>query len=220
MIKIKDFFLKLLQNKSSYFILIHNIVPILGVIIFDWEPLSIIAIYIAETIIIGLFNVVKILISQVPEEDGQNSGGASFLFGKFFMAGFFLVHYNAFNYGQVSIMFDSVDNFLKPFLEDPYYVALIPIVITHLFTLIDEFIIGGKYKQTSPIILVFLPYPRIFLQQFVVIFGMGFLMMLGLPIIVLIFFQILKTIFELVSHLYLEQLKIFEKIDQQQKGNI
>lgn len=220
MIKLKDFFSKLFRSRSAFFIIVHNIVPIFGVIIFDWEPLSIVAIYIAETIIIGLFNVIKMLLSKAPVVDNSQQSGAAFMSGKLFMAAFFLVHYNAFNYGQVSIMFGSVDKFLKPFIEDPYYIALFPIVLTHLVSLVDDFIIGGKYKETSAIVLMFMPYPRIFLQQFVVIFGMGFLMMLGLPIIVLIFFQLIKTIFDLFTHLYLEQLNIFDKINPKQEGNI
>jgi len=36
-----------------------NLFPIIGVIIFNWDIFEIVALYVIETIIIGLYNVVK-----------------------------------------------------------------------------------------------------------------------------------------------------------------
>ena len=45
-------------TRSDYFIIAANLLPIIGVWFFDWDPREIFLVYCLETIIIGVFNLV------------------------------------------------------------------------------------------------------------------------------------------------------------------
>ncbi|HKI78092.1 MAG TPA: DUF6498-containing protein [Ignavibacteriaceae bacterium] len=202
-------------DKTSYSIILYNLFPIIGVLYFDWDPIAVVFIYIAETIVIGVFNLFKIAIAKkdIKQADGsyKTAGHAE----KLFMVVFFLIHYNAFNYGQITIISSSlpginglgggVNYFISYFTNNlSMQIGLGLIVIVNLYSFIHNYIGGKQYNIYSPLTLLFLPYGRIFLQQFVGIFGVFFVEFLSLPFFFLIILQVIKTIGELVSHLVIE----------------
>ncbi len=214
--EIKDYLGKIKNDKTSYFIILHNLVPIFGVIFLDWDPIAIVYIYIAETIVIGFFNLFKILLAKkaIKQADGTYKN-ANFR-TKLFMAVFFLLHYNAFNYGQIVIITSNIpgreffSGELKYFIDyfiynDGILLALGAIIFTHLFSFFYDYIRPKAYNVFSPLTLIFLPYGRIFLQQFVGLAGAFFVEFFGLPFFFLVILQLLKMAGELLTHLYIDK---------------
>ncbi|HSP86938.1 MAG TPA: DUF6498-containing protein [Ignavibacteriaceae bacterium] len=206
-----------LKDKSSYFIIAMNLFPILGVIFWNWDPVSFVFIYIAETIIIGVINFFKILFSKAKVQDKSGKTVQIPLLGNLFIGLFFLFHYNAFNYGQIELFSSfsgsgsSVEQFINYFFNDDILtIALLIIIISNIASFFFDYVKGKQYEFIPSLIFLFLPYPRIMIQQFVGIFGAFFVMMFNLPIIFLILLQICKTGAELFSHYIINEK--FEKL--------
>lgn len=227
----KKFLLRILTNPTFYPLIGHNLFPIFGVLYFGWHAEVIILLFIAETIIIGLVNVPKMLIARGEMTTNDNKSELPSFAGKLFMAGFFFVHYNIFNYAQITIIASNVipKSFVNPsegtifsffnFLFDSKEIiaALLIILGVHLFNFFNDFIIKEEYKTTSPLFLMFFPYLRIFVQQFVGIFGGMLILLLNLPIVMLILLQLLKlaselgTVYAMNSGPHKNKMKNFEE---------
>ncbi len=208
----------ILKDKTSYSLIAMNLFPIAGVLLFNWNPVSMIFIYIAETIVIGVLNFFKILFSQAQVQDKTGKTVRIPLQGNLFIGLFFLFHYNAFNYGQIELFTsflnakgNSVEYFITYFLNDNYLLlALMIIIISHLYSFFVDYIKGKQYEFIPSLIFLFLPYPRIFVQQFVGVFGAFLVMFFNLPLIFLILLQVCKTIAELFSHSFINEK--FDKV--------
>lgn len=214
------------KNLSSNAVLIlANMVPLVGVLFFDWDGKAIFVIYILETVLIGIINVLKMLTVYIlngtkkepPPSPGDNVSGWGLI-------PFFIFHYNFFVFVQSVLFFafssiwenvhtappfNLVANFSR-FLSGDTQLAVISLAIANAYYFINDFIMSNKYRTETMAGLMFQPYKRIFVQQFVVILG-GFIFMLsGSSAIVAILFIALKTIADYLSANYGNNPKIKE----------
>ncbi len=186
-------FVFMFKKKISYgdaFIIIANLVPLFGVWFGGWDPRQMFLIYCFETIIIGGYNVVKmIIVSLLPNTQKlQTKSRASAIAASLFLILFFIVHYGFFVFIQTSI-FAGVSglttiNYFSPLSFIPGLFDLITkdtklvlycFILMYGLKMVTDFLLTGTYKNTSLTILMFQPYLRIFVQQFVVILGSMFL---------------------------------------------
>lgn len=200
-------------DKTSWFILIHNLLPVIGVLFFGFDAGSIIFIYIAETIIIGILTVPRILLAEKNPDTTPSADKRAGLGGRLFIMCFFLVHYNAFNFGQITFIIpmiakgdgSALEIFMSFIWDNEFmHYALLSVFVTHTVSLISDYIIPKVYKTVSPVAIMFLPYPRIFIQQFVAIFGGFVLLALDAPVILLIMLQVLKAAVEIFVDSFLK----------------
>lgn len=171
------------------------------------SPLTVLFVYFLETIIIGIFNALKMFWSI---QFGKSKGfGLIFFF--LFHYGFFVAIQSIFAFGLFGIQGNSI--FKEPFhlienysiilnLEDIKY-ALPAIVFTHLGKFLTDFISHKKYLKFSANEIMFKPYVRIFIQQFVVILGFFFIIISKAGFIA----AIILIIFRLVIDLIMESIK-------------
>ena len=142
----------------------------------------------------------------------------------FFFIFFFIFHYGFFVFVQTGI-FTSITGLSKGdfnplyFISNLYsYLNMDTKIVLYMFVLmygvrmITDFVITGKYKQTSMGVLMFQPYIRIFIQQFVVILGSMFLAFGAGKIFMLIFICV-KIYFEIFINydMVLEQAERMQK---------
>lgn len=195
-------------DKTSWFIIVHNMMPVIGVLFFGFDAANIVFIYITETVIIGLLNVPKILLAQKNPNDTSASAPPGSIAGRIFIVCFFLVHYNMFNFGQITLLLpmmstsaDGIEGFIRYLAENEFmHYAVLSIVITHGVSLWFDYILPKVYREASPVLMMFIPYPRIFVQQFVAIFGSFLLLAFGAPVLMLILLQVLKIAVEIFTH--------------------
>ncbi|MCK6615055.1 MAG: DUF6498-containing protein [Ignavibacteriaceae bacterium] len=195
-------------DKTSWFIAIHNLMPVIGVLFFGFDAMNIVFIYITETVIIGLLNVPKILLAQKNPNNTSESAPPGSIGGRIFVTVFFLVHYNMFNFGQIQIILpalsssaEGIEGFISYIIENEFmHYAVLSIVVTHTVSLWFDYIQPGVYKEASPVLMMFIPYPRIFIQQFVAIFGSFLLLAFGAPVLMLVLLQFLKIAVEIFTH--------------------
>ena len=172
--------------------------------------------YFLETIIIGVFNALKMLWSILYGKSKSSEYGLIL---------FFLVHYGFFvaiqsifgfslfgmeGTGIIKEPFNILENYSTILhLEDIQY-ALPAIIFTHLGKFITDYIGNKKYEKFTAKEIMFKPYVRIFIQQFVVILSFFFIVFDngGAGIIA----AILLILFRLMIDLTLESIKENSKI--------
>lgn len=208
--KLKKYFKRALINPQSFSIYATNLIPILGVIYMDWDILYLIFIYWAESIIIGFFNIFKILLAQGVSKFDNGKAKKLGMFSKSFIAVFFTFHFGFFCFVQISILLgifntsilkeDSIRGLAEYlFSGNGGFVALGVLFGSHLYYFISEYIVKGEYKKAEPGILMFIPYIRIFVQQFAAIFGGIIISAFNAPVLLLILLQVLKTFGDFAS---------------------
>ncbi|MFI5188382.1 MAG: DUF6498-containing protein [Chitinophagales bacterium] len=186
-----------------------NLLPVIGVWFFGWNPKEVFMVYCLETIIIGFYNLVKMaIITAVRKTDiWENNGVQTRVSGLFFMF-FFLVHYGLFVAVQMGIFFsvsgiaDQTNfGFFSFFYKWPQLMTQDTLImlgvffISHGYKMFAEFIVPGLYKTTPLGLQMFQPYMRIFIQQFAVILGSMFLLF-GAGKIFILIFALIKIAFE------------------------
>ena len=197
-------------TNSDFFMIAINIVPLFGVLFKGWDPKQMFLIYCLETVIIGFYNILKMAIVTVFKKKHvwENNGNMLMVSGWFFIL-FFILHYGLFVTVQMSI-FSGVSGFgsegtfgpfsfvfhINRYLTQDTKVVLYGFILVYGLRTVMEFIVTGQYRTISMGHLMFQPYLRIFIQQFVVILGSMFIVFGGGKIFMIIF-VIIKIWFEL-----------------------
>lgn len=196
-------------SRSDYFIIVANLIPVYGVLFEGWSAKEVFLVYCLETIIIGLFNLIKMgIVTAVRKTDiWYNGPSQTKQHGLFFMF-FFLVHYGMFVAIQMGIFFgvsnifpDGNISFFSFFYKWPQlltkeaYYMLAGFIISYGFGMVYNFILSGQYRTVSLMQIMFQPYIRIFIQQFAVILGSMFLSF-GAGAAFIIIFAAIKIFFE------------------------
>jgi len=209
---------------SSLALILANVVPLLGVLFFGWGVFPIVMTYWFENLIIGLFNVLKILLyeandnetPEAPEFENNPKLGIykceRFSAGRIFLSIFFTIHYGSFClvHGVFLIMlFGTANQEGKdgaPVLENGLSIAGLllcvgALFLSHLFSFYRNFLHGGENHPTKPQTLLFAPYARITVLHLTIIFGAFAIQELDNRLLPLILLIIGKTLVDLYAHL-------------------
>jgi len=196
-------------SPGDYLLILVNLVPLYGVWFEGWSATQVFLVYCLETVIIGIINVLKMACVTIfvrKKDTWENNGSSTMQSGWFFIF-FFIIHYGFFVFVQTQLFFgvsglipdgSMLNNYSKiPGLLGNNGKLMLLIFITY-YTLQNffEFFASGNYKTISMGRLMFEPYLRIFVQQFVVILGSMFLSFGAGKIFVLVF-VLVKIFFEL-----------------------
>jgi hypothetical protein len=200
-------FLKKQLTFPDIYLILVNLVPLFGVWFLGWDANRIFLIYCLETVLIGVFNVFKMLTILFAGDikSGTKKEDYPIFFGVF-MVIFFMFHYGFFVFVQTQIFF-AISNvlnsrsFTTSYLQvfetlGPEGHLLLGLFASYYFLdFVFNFLQKGKYKTTQLPEQMFLPYIRIFIQQIVVIAGGIFLMFNAHSLFILLFIGI-KIVFE------------------------
>ena len=183
--------MRLLKRKltaGDYLLIIVNLIPVYGVWFEGWNAAQIFLVYCLETVIIGLFTVIKLACVTliVKPRDEWNAGKGSVMVSGLFFILFFIVHYGIFVFVQTQIFFGvsglvNDRSILGTYRQIPKVLGhegqllLLIFIIYYTLQNLFDFFLSGEYKTISMMKLMFQPYARIFVQQFVVIVGSMFL---------------------------------------------
>ena len=192
---------------SPAVLLLVNLVPLVCVLFFDWNVFTLIVLYWAENLIVGIMNVVKMVIVMV-ETKAWGKGISNIPF--------FIVHYGFFALAHglfVLILFGPGKQYyqgiLAAFLLAPLFreqpllmVGLVGLFIHHFASFLIHFIGGGEYKEKKVDGLMFPPYGRVVVLHVAILFG-GFLVeYAGEPIWALVVLVAVKIGIDLGAHIF------------------
>lgn len=167
--------------KSTYFFfLLANIVPLLGVFFLGWNPLSIFIVYALETIVAGLFNILKLyfVIKYTTVKDPTATGVSGwgvipfFIFHYYFFVAVQLIIFFSFT-GVLSKtdLFGKSESLWESLFKGEALYALGSFILGYSYSFLNDFFVPGEYRKITETKQFFEPYKRIFVQQFVVILG-------------------------------------------------
>jgi Family of unknown function (DUF6498) len=211
-----------LTNIPLIALVVANMLPIYGVVFFGWDAFNIVLLYWAENIIIGFYNIFKIVFARVEPPIAN--------IGKLFTISFFIIHYSGFVAVHGAIIFSlfgkgdadkGMDIGRHPWPCFLVFVQMLVSVIRHCWTTIPNdmkyaigslflsrgvsfvhnYLLAGEYKTSKPYDLMFQPYSRIIVMHIAILVGGLLSLKMGSPIGVLIVLIALKTLIDVKLHL-------------------
>ncbi len=183
---------------SAIALILANLVPLAGVLLFGWRVFDVLMLYWVENVIIGVVNLMRMAVCS----DGK----------KWFLMLFFAAHYGLFCFGHLmavtGLFGDSVDG-LSYFSGEasgewrraPLWIAVLSIAASHLFSFFSNFIGGGEFRRTAANELMQRPYGRIVVLHVAIIMGAALVQWLGSPVGMLIALVMAKIALDLRLHL-------------------
>jgi len=188
-------------------LLVANVVPLVGVLFLGWQVSIILAIFWAETGVIGFYAILRIVYAGRRKELLEGNvllPTTSATVGKLLFAGFFVFHFGVFMlvhgvflFTLISRMVDTVGQFNVIAVAT----GVISLLVSHGISFYRNYLQGGEYKKTDAKNLMSQPYKRVIVMHFVIllsVFGMQFIGSLQTSVLVIL--VVLKVIFDLRAH--------------------
>lgn len=195
-------------------LLLVNLIPVFGVLFMDWDVGGIIVLYWAENLVIGLYTILKMLVT----------GGS----GAIGLVLFFCIHYGGFSavhgifvlklteFAGISAMaatdeswpgplvlveklYNLVSNILAAAPDEMQWV-LLAMVLSHGVSFLVLFIGQGEFRETTASRLMKAPYRRVAVLHITVIVGAFLIIKLESPMGLLLVLVALKTGMDIMLH--------------------
>lgn len=187
---------------SGAFLVLANLIPLIGTLAWDWSILEIVAVYWAENLVIGLFTIFRLLTVSADE-----SGSAS-IAAKLAVSAFFTVHYGIFClvHGVFVFVLLGGDCGLSGPANAAHLFAgtlkwaILALIISHGVSFFRNYLGEGENRVTSVLAEMAAPYPRLFVLHFAIILGAFAIQAAGQPAFLLVILVIGKTLLDLKLH--------------------
>jgi Family of unknown function (DUF6498) len=201
------------RQASLLLLVLVNLLPLVGVLVFDWDVLGLLVLYWSENLVLGFYTLLRIL-SKSP------LGGLG-------MGLFFCIHYGGFCavHGLfILVMVAGVD--VSPMPDDPWPLFLVfpqllinvvravlaitppewmiafgALVVSHGISFVFNFLLGPERDEAALKQLMSAPYKRIVVLHIAIIIGGIGVMALGQPLTMLVVLVLLKLGVDVVLHL-------------------
>lgn len=168
-----------------------------------WKVFPIVLLYWLENVVVGGYNVAKLLLAK-PREP-------VYWAGKLVLVPFFLVHFGGFTYihgvlvmalfgPKESQPFDLLATVPSAIRTNQLGWAIVSLVLSHGLSFYWNYVRNGEYQRASLNTLMTQPYGRVFVLHFTVLFGGWIVMLLGSPLLALVLLVIIKTVADVHAH--------------------
>jgi len=184
-----------------------NLVPVFGVLFLHWEVFPLMFLFWSENVIVGAFNVLKMLLAS--------PGSVEAWVGICFNIPFFCIYYGMVTYIHgvfVVILFGGGMNAVAPLPPDPEIFwrimrenhlgwATLSLAVSRGISFVTNYLWNGEYRRANLQQLMRQPYGRIAVLH-IAILGGGLLMQtLHSPVVGLLLLVALKIFLDLLGHL-------------------
>jgi hypothetical protein len=200
-------------------LLVANAIPLFGVLFLNWDAFYVVLLYWTENVVIGFYNVLKMVFAAVPHPVAH--------LGKLFLIPFFVVHYGGFTAvhgffvlalfhkdGQgppvggadwpcflvfVQMLFNVI-RYMYSVIPPQVRLAVLALFVSHGVSFVQNYLLKGEYATAKPDKLMGSPYGRVVVMHIAILAG-GFLTMaVGSPAPLLVVLVGLKTILDVKLH--------------------
>jgi hypothetical protein len=195
----------MLHDQSLWFLIFANLITIVFAVAQGWSVVAVMWIYLFQSLIIGFFSFIRILLMKEYYSSPYKISGAQIIIlepstmqkSKTSTAFFFVFHYGFFHFCYAFFLFTmTVNNPYDNSASDINFlyigISVLIFFINHLFS----FVYNSKREEEEQNInkLMALPYLRIIPMHLTIIFGFA-ISTLALP-----FFLLLKTGADVIMH--------------------
>jgi len=182
-----------------------NLVPLAGVLLWDWNVFALILLFWMENVVLGALFVLRMLCAAPAE--------AALWAGKLFMVPFFAFHYGMFTavhgtfvfllFGRGDYRVDGLQLIGPALRAAADYDLWLPIGVlaaSHLFSFAWNYLYRGEFRHVRLSRLMVQPYGRVAVLHIAIIFGGIAAMALGSPVWALVLLLALKLGLDLRAH--------------------
>lgn len=147
-----------------------NLVPVFGVLVWQWDVFAILFLFWCENVAIGVFGIARTAMA----------GWRLHQFGALFMAVFFSVHYGGFMFGHLMVLIalfgnDMSVNEVYMSLDRWTWVAIVALFVSHAWSFVQNFLGQREYETLQAMGAMSMPYKRMAITHVALILG-GFLL--------------------------------------------
>jgi hypothetical protein len=186
-------------------LLAANLVPVAGVLLWDWSVFALLVLFWMENVIIGAFFALRMLCAD--------PRAPALWAGKLFMVPFFCFHYGMFTaihgvfvfsiFGGKSYSASGLQ-VLEPAAraasELGLWLPLAALLASHAFSFVWNYLVRGEFRRASLPALMAKPYGRVVVLHLAIILGGIGAMALGSPVWALLVLLALKIGLDLKAH--------------------
>ncbi|MEQ9463913.1 MAG: DUF6498-containing protein [Haliea sp.] len=172
-------------------LVVVNLLPLCGVLFFNWSVYEVLLLYWSENIIIGVFNLARFWTLL------RRRGDYSVLF----LGPFFCVHYGGFAFGHLIFLralFGADSGGGE--LSGMFAASFLALLASHGISYFVNFIGRREYEQVTTRELMSAPYARVAVLHLTVLFGGFAVNALGQPGYALAILVLVKLGMDIVAH--------------------
>lgn len=180
-----------------------NLIPLFGVLLWDWDVFLLLLLFWSENVIIGIFGIARLIVARV--SDSAIEG--------LFLPLFFLVHYGIFMFGHFMVLFGMYSGHFEvggvPAEPADYYgilgrnlnwLAILALFVSHGWSFVENYMGRREHERLTPGQAMALPYRRMFITHIALIAGGFFLMEWGQPLGGLVLLVAMKIALDVFFH--------------------
>ena len=186
-------------------LVLANAVPLAGVLFFGWKVFPLILLYWLENVIVGGFNVLRMLTA--------NPDNPISWLGKAFLIPFFCVHFGGFTYVHGIFVFGlfggpayahhfgpTVAGVLAAIRETGIGMGVLGLLLSHGVSFVGNYLMGGEYRRASLSRLMNQPYGRVMVMHVVLLLGGWLVLLMHSPVPALALLVVIKTAVDVRAH--------------------
>jgi len=190
---------------SAWVLVAANLLPLAGVLFWDWNVMVLLLLFWMENVVIGLLNVLRMLCAD-PRD-------LALWAGKLFLVPFFCVHYGMFTavhgvlllslFGGASYRadgFSPVEPALRAARDYELWLPIAVLAASHAFSFLWNYLGRGEFRRMRLTELMAKPYGRVAVLHITIILGGFGVAALGSPLWALVLLVALKTGLDLRAH--------------------
>jgi len=189
-----------ISRPSVISLILANLMPLFGVLLFDWKLFPIMFLYWLESAIVGFYNVLKMIKAEgtaavnieLNERPIEQWSKLAVIFFFMFHYGIFMLVHGVF----IFVLFGPADmSLFAVFVAFPF------LFISHGLSFIFNFLKQGEYKEISLGQQMMQPYLRIIIMHLTILIGGFTAKFLGAPPTALVIMILLKIMLDLYAHM-------------------
>ena len=184
-------------------LVLANAFPIVGVLFLGWTVFPLVLLYWLENVVVGAFNVARLLLAQ-PREP-------VYWAVKLFLIPFFVVHFGMFTYIHGALVlalfgpkgtrpFELLETVPPAIRANHLGWAVASLMVSHGLSFCWNYLRNGEYQRASLNALMMQPYSRVVVLHLTVLFGGWLVMAIGSPLPALVLLAVIKTAADLRAH--------------------
>lgn len=180
-----------------------NLLPLAGVLYWDWDVFYVLLLFWCENVIIGVFGIARLVVASKTEGT----------LGGLFLPVFFLVHYGGFMLGHFVVLFalysgsmaeggSSVQpaDYYRLAVDNLLWVVVLALFLSHGWSFVENYMGNREHDRLTPMQAMALPYRRMIITHVALIFGGFFLIERGQPLAGLVLLILMKIVLDVVFH--------------------
>ncbi len=195
---------------TSLALVAANVVPLAGVLFFDWTVYELLLLFWAENLIIGTYTVARMVTLYTRNGDGR----------VLFTIPFFCVHFGFFTliHGAFVMGYFRPEGGPETPVLLAIWVPFLALVISHGVSFVGNFLRGQEYRGMKSEDAMMAPYRRVIIMHLTVVGGGWLISLFGEPLLALVLLVVLKTFTDLVTHVHEHREKVETEARVRQTG--